>query len=511
MADQKLSLLNLLGAKYHPLQPELILASEFEVCSVGGFGAGKTYAACVAAIRHAAKFPGARVLVGRKTYEELIRSTKKTFFDIVERKGLRSYFDRPRGGWDYREGTNYARMTNGSEFIFSNLEGDIDKHKNVEYSYVFIDQVEEIDFEVYQILLIRCRASNVPHHERHVVSVANDEGDNWIRQRFLTYEQPHGRPSRNATRRLVRGSSLLNPYLDPGARAQLFAMPVELQARYIFARMDAGTSRLIPELRIVPAIEIPRHWPRWVGVDPARSTGVTCALWVTVNPDEQPYKGIAPNAPHFYDEYWQEGREVEKVATDLILQTGPHKLRGWTVDRTAWAAGINSSAHGTLSVGGLYVKAGLPATQSEGDEWARVMLFLEAYKRGLTVSERCHNLIRQAPRYRIQGQVIREGVLGEKGIKIKDKQRFHAVDAAGYALSRIPTRVSPVDLREVTDFFVMGEGIDEGSKRHWEQELAALPRRKGRESLATIAWDEEDMLVGDAPTFDTRAEDLEAW
>lgn len=492
MDADKLSLKHLLGTKFHPLQPDLILAPEFEVCAVCGYGAGKTYAACVASIRHAARFPGARVLIARKTYDEMVRSTKKTFFDIVERKGLRSLFDRPRVGWDYREGTNYARMNNGSEFIFSNLEADIDKHKNVEYSFIFIDQLEEIDFEVYQILLIRCRAGNVPHKERHVLSVANDEGDNWIRSRFLTYDPPHGRPSKLATRRLVRGSSLHNPHLDAGARAQLFSMPIELQSRYIYANMEAGTSRLIPELSVIDPFEVPRHWPRWVGIDPARSTGVTCAEWITVNPDEQAYKGVAPNAPHFYREYWAQGLDAEIHAKEMLQTNGPHPLRGWTCDRSAWSSSIKSSVHGSLSVGSLYVKAGLPIVPSEGDEWARVMLFLEACKRGLTVSRECPYLIEQAPKYRIKDQIIRGALLGQKELKIKDKQRFHSIDAGGYALSRIPTRVSPVDVRDTQPMYMIGDNVDEASRQHWETELAELPKRRGNESLVSLSMDEDE-------------------
>src|SRR2546426_11210739 len=102
-----LSLSNLLGANFHPLQPDLILAKEFEVAVVGGMGAGKSYAACVAAIRHGAKYPGARVLIARFTYDELIKTTKHLFFEIVKSKGLAHYFVKPKT-WDVREGTNYA-------------------------------------------------------------------------------------------------------------------------------------------------------------------------------------------------------------------------------------------------------------------------------------------------------------------------------------------------------------------------------------------------------------------
>lgn len=336
--QEKLSLKHLLGSEYNKLQAEIVLAREFEVAAVTGFGAGKTYAICVAALRHAVKWPGANVLICRHTFRELIDSTKKAFFELVETKGLREVFVTPKR-WDYREGTHSCRLTNGSEIHFTNLEaGRLDKIKNIEYSLIAIDQAEEIGFDEYQILLIRCRLNAVPPSERHVIAIANDEGDNWLRRRFLTFEKPHGRPTAMATRRLLRGSSLDNPHLDEGGRAQLLSLPPEVQARYIFATMAAGSTRLIPDFRVLPHFEPPAHWPRFMGVDPARSTGVTCAVWITCNPDKEAYKGVAPNAPYIFREYWAEGREAEAHAQDIIRLTGPHRLRARVMDRTAWSA-----------------------------------------------------------------------------------------------------------------------------------------------------------------------------
>jgi hypothetical protein len=506
--ESELSLKHLLGDKYHPLQPELILAKEYEVCAVGGMGAGKTYAACVAAIRHAAKFPGARVLIARFTYKELIESTKHQFFEIVKQKGLQKYFVKPRV-WDVREGTNYARMSNGSEFFFTNLDKSIDKHKNVEYSFIFIDQVEEIEFDVYQILLLRCRLTAAPASERHVVSVGNDEGDNWIRQRFLTYEAPHGRPSLTASRKLVRGSALENPHLDEGIRAQYLMLPPEMQRRYVYALMEAGSSRLLPGWRIVEPFDIPGHWPRWVGIDPARSSGVTAALWVTVNPDKEAWKGVNPNAPHFYAEYWAEGRDAELHADAIRQINYPYNPRAQIMDRTSWSASFMSKKHGSISVADLYVQAGLPVVPSQGDEWARVMLYINAHRRGLTVSQRCTNLIRQGPSYRLKGQIV--GDSGNRALKIASKSSFHAVDAGGYALSLIPTKVVAVDIREIRQAFDIADGLDEGSYRHWEEFRRTLPMRKGNESIVTPGYDDELQDTDRRDDTDMRNVEDEIW
>src|SRR3989304_5164441 len=154
----------------------------------------------------------------------MLRTTKDTFFKMVEDKKLKGYFERPTR-WDVRERTNYARLHNGSEMFFSNLDKKLGGSKNVEYSLIIIDQGEEILFEVYRLLLLRARMSTIPPEERHVIVLANDEGDNWIRDRFKTFVAPHGWPSRDATRELIVGSSLANPHLDSGVRGLFLSVP----------------------------------------------------------------------------------------------------------------------------------------------------------------------------------------------------------------------------------------------------------------------------------------------
>ncbi len=487
---EKLSLVHLLGKDYNALQKDLILAPEFEVAAVTGMGAGKTYALCVAAFRHCMKFPGANALISRLTFRELVDSTKRQFFEMVDSKNLSEFISLPKR-WDYREGTNMVRFINGSEITFANLEpGRLDKLKNIEYSWIGIDQAEEIGFDTYQILLFRCRLNSVPGPERHVVAIANDEGDNWLRRRFLTFEQPHGRPTAGSTRRLFRSSSLENPHLDQATRQLYLSMPKEIQDRYVYAKMEAGSTRLIPDLRVIDDFEPPAHWPRFLGVDPARSTGVTCAIWVALNPDKDEYKGVKPNAPYIYREYWAEGRNAEDHADEIIRLTGPFPCRGRVMDRSAWSSTSVSKKMGNISIAKLYIAAGLGVAPSDGDEWARVALFLHAHKRGLVVSKACFNLLRQGPEYRVRGQAVFDHTGTAKNLKIVGKQHFHSVDAAGYALGILPTRIVANDLTEITDVYQISNTLDRHSRMHWEADLAQHPKRKGRESVITAGLDD---------------------
>lgn len=512
----ELSLQHLLGATYNPKQLQFILAPEFETCWVGGMGAGKSYAACCAVIRHMALFPGAKVLIARSTEEELYRNPKPLFFEIVKAKKLEGYFTRPKV-WDYRERTNYLRMVNGSEATFGSLystagEAAIDRYKNVEYSMEFIDQLEQIDFQMYQLLLQRCRYSAAPPESRRVLTVAQDEGDNWIRRRFLTYEQPHGIPTDPlAQRRLIRGGSLENPHLDAGARAQLLSLPLSVQEMWVHATMAAGANRLIPELRVVDPIEPPPHWPVWVGVDPARSTGITSAEWLTCNPDKETYKGVPPNAPCFFREYWAAGRDAEVHAQAILKASYPRRVSSYVMDRTAWNSTIKSSKTGSLTVADLYVGAGLGVSPSVGDAWVRVGLFTSAYKRGLLVTSNCENLIRQAPDYRIKDQEVQSG----PGTSvIKNKQRFHSIDSGGYALGVLPSRVAPLDMFGLQPQFNI-QTTDEASVAHWKGVLSSLPLvNRQRPSQVTAAFDEQEFHSDESEKeidADMRPEENLAW
>lgn len=474
-----------MGEKYNPAQIEFVLAPEFEINWTGGLGCGKTYAGCVAAIRHMLKYAaGARFLIARRTFEEAEGTIKKDFFEFCRNKNLVHLFDRPQN-WDWTEGTNLVRMKNGAELMFHNLQS-VDKLKNFQWSGAVVDQLEEVPFDVYSMLLQRVRWTGVPGDDRHVWSIANDEGDIWVRRRFLTFDQPHGRPTRDAGRRLIRGVSFDNPHLDKQARAQLLAMPKELQGRYIYAEMAAGNTRLIPDIPVIEPFTIPAHWPRWCGIDPARSVGVTCAEFVTVNPDEFVYKGVRPNAPHFYAEYWSENREAEKHAAELLDKTGLHRIKQWVMDRSAWHSTSKTTKFGNLNIAQFYQNADLPVTPSQGDEWVRVELFTEAIKRGLTMSSACDKLILQAPEYRVTGQTISGKLI------IKGKQHFHSVDAGGYALSVLPTKATPVDLRILQPMFDIGADVDAASRIHWEQQLRVLPLIKGRDSVITMSMDEDE-------------------
>jgi hypothetical protein len=127
-------------------------------------------------------------------------------------------------------------------------------------------------------------------------------------------------------------------------------------------------------------------------------------------------------------------------------------------------------------------------------------MFLQAQTRGLVVAADCHNLRRQGPEYRVRGQAVFDHTGTAKNLKIVGKQHFHTVDAAGYALSILPTRVTANDLTEIQDAYKISDTLDRHSRLHWEADLAARPKMKGRESIITSGLD-DDFQMEEAPAW----------
>ena len=102
-------------------QLDFVEAPEPEVAWIGGVGCGNTVGLCAKALMTMLRYPGSRIVLCRRTYDELIKTTKQTFFRVAEPLKKAGLIERPRN-WDYQEQTNYLRLTTGAELQFSNLE-----------------------------------------------------------------------------------------------------------------------------------------------------------------------------------------------------------------------------------------------------------------------------------------------------------------------------------------------------------------------------------------------------
>lgn len=138
-------------------QKEFINSRSRYTLFCGGFASGKTTAFIMKMYLLAMWYPGNRILLGRKTRQDIERATLPDVLDIF-----------PEGTYEHKLGAGKILFPNGSEIIFFGLDAlqagagqDIKKAeqaiKSLNLGAVFIDQLEEVEFRVFEALTGRLR------------------------------------------------------------------------------------------------------------------------------------------------------------------------------------------------------------------------------------------------------------------------------------------------------------------------------------------------------------------
>lgn len=152
------------GKKLNKTQIEFINDKSRYSLVCGGFASGKTTAFLIKMYLMCMWFPGNRILLGRKTRQDIERTTLPDILDVF-----------PEGTFEHKLGAGKIVFPNGSEIIFFGLDAlqsgngqDIKKAeqaiKSLNLGGVFIDQLEEIEFRVFEALTGRLRR-NVPFQQ----------------------------------------------------------------------------------------------------------------------------------------------------------------------------------------------------------------------------------------------------------------------------------------------------------------------------------------------------------
>ena len=140
--------LNNLGARY--------------ILNCGGYGSGKSLALYLKLILFVLCFPENRILLGRKTLSDIERAVLPDLFELM-----------PEQWYEHRVKDAVINFFNGSQIILFGLDalqsgdlGDIKKAqqkiKSLNLGAYFIDQLEEVEYDVFDSLNSRLRRMNVP-------------------------------------------------------------------------------------------------------------------------------------------------------------------------------------------------------------------------------------------------------------------------------------------------------------------------------------------------------------
>ena len=172
----------------------------------GGYGSGKTFAGSLLGILLALKFNGIRGLVGAQTYTLVRDTTLQSYFEHLNSMKLVD-------GVDYKWISSEQKLvfSNGSEILFRHFD-EPNKLKSLNLGFVEIEEMSDIPYDTFKMLLARMRQKVSPEWKRFTYRIfghTNPETQQgWIYKTFFTNPPPNYR--------LICAPTTQNIYLPEG-------------------------------------------------------------------------------------------------------------------------------------------------------------------------------------------------------------------------------------------------------------------------------------------------------
>jgi hypothetical protein len=276
-----LDVFGVLGYRPHPQQEEFHAAIEDDVLYGGAAGGGKSVAIVMEGLRACARHPGMRVLLVRRTYDELAESV----FPVLAKYGYAAGLGATWNGTE-RE----LRFPNRSLFRFRYMENLVDasRRQGGEYQLLLVDEATLMPPGVVDILkferlrsdgtvpVIGTRSTCNPGGPSHAQVKARYIDGTGHGQRIVADEQ-------GLTVRFVQAKATDNPHLDDGYARRLDAIPdPQRRAAMRDGDWDQFAGMVFPEWRhdrhTVPPMALPSTLTRYNGIDWGY-TAPWCVLW----------------------------------------------------------------------------------------------------------------------------------------------------------------------------------------------------------------------------------------
>jgi len=243
---------------------------------------------------------------------DLKATTQKTFFEVLDPRLI--------ANWNKTE--NLLTLINGHEIYFWGLD-DIEKLKSLEIGWFWIDEVNEIDQNKFDILRGRLRHKAQPKRVGFVTS--NSEGRNWT---FKVFVMGEGLRSKQDHEKFltIKAPSDENTNLPEDYLEVLNSYTGDLYERYVRASFSVFEGQIFPdfkrEINVIKPFAIPENWTKIGGIDHGERNP-TAFLWCAISP-----RGDLV----FYRDYSVSGLFVDKHAENVYKLNNGERLEKVFID-----------------------------------------------------------------------------------------------------------------------------------------------------------------------------------
>lgn len=339
----------------NPRQKEFLECDRKYIAFGGARGGGKSWAVRTKAKLLAFRYPGIRMLLVRRTYQELennhIRFLRRELAGIAE----------------YRGTARQLVFPNGSilDCGYCACDGDLDRYQGAEYDVIFIDEATQLREEWLRQFGACLRGVNPFPKRIYYTCNPGGPGHSYIKRLFIDRRFLAGENGEDYVfipARVTDNTALLKA--QPDYLKQLQALPKKLRDAWLEGKWDIFQGQFFQEFtddpthyadrrftHVIEPFDIPREWRIYRSYDFGYAKPFSCAWWA-VDYDgviyrilelygctDVPDEGVRWTPDRQFAEIrriedthpWLKGRDIQGVADPAIWDTS----RGESIYETA--------------------------------------------------------------------------------------------------------------------------------------------------------------------------------
>lgn len=363
-------------------------ASRCKYTAYGGArGGGKTWASSRKAIGGALRWPGIKILMIRREYDDMRNSLIEPMLAIL-----------PQEIATYNGTLNIIYFVNGSTIKFGNMPGYgaavAGKYQGQEYDWIFMEEATQFTEQEFRGLGACLRGVNKIPKRFYLTCNPGGVGHHWVKRLFVSREFRDGENPDDYC--FIKATVEDNKDLmesSPDYVQALDLLPEDIRNAHRYGDWDAlaGTyfSEFRPELHTCKPFRIPDEWPRYRAFD--YGLDMFACLWIAVD-----FSGRC----YVYREYCESDLVVSDAARVMRACTPPEERVSFTIaPPDMW----NRQKDSGKNMAELFMQNGiglLKASNSRIQGWLalkELMKLRKDGKPGLIIFSDCKSLIEFLP------------------------------------------------------------------------------------------------------------------
>ena len=355
--------------KPNPRQIEFFKARARFIAYGGARGGGKSWAVRKKAAGLALSYPGAGILIVRRTFPELRENhILPMTADLA-------------GVARYRDADKSFTFPGGSRIVFGycSSESDVLQYQGQEYDVIFMDEATQFTEFQFTTLTACLRGANDFPKRFYLTCNPGGVGHAWVKRLFI--DRRYKKTEHPEDYVFIAANVYDNHALmahDPDYVRMLENLPEEQRRAWLLGQWDIFEGQYFAEfdrnVHVCRPYGIPAHWRRYVTLD--YGMDMLAALWVAV--DEQGravvYRELYEGRDNGKGENGQ-GHIISAAARRLLEANGGDEVQAWLAPPDLW----NRRQDTGKSAAELFLENGVPLTKTGNSRvagWLAVREFL---------------------------------------------------------------------------------------------------------------------------------------